>query len=641
MFLVSLISGCGHESSIELPSPTVSSVVPDSAGYKDTLTIYGSGFKRDRSLYRVVFSPFEGSGNGSELLGSIPGVSSREVTPISVSGDHLVCIVPDGVFTKSIAVENTALSGIFPMGVAPPPSISSPLGFDVLLHKGDVARIFFTSYGYRWNVKPLDSSDDYLVIIFCSSVPEQNTDVFDYSVEFANSTGNVLAVNGAERGLGASGGGEGPTADGKNGRRLTMGLLAMNGEKAFKRHVRREISELLEREGHRRQHHPHSIEAWRRFEGSAPQSASFNVLNTATGSVLDPSNFTVVQAELKYEGEHTLLYVDTNTPPSCLTDDDARFLGSAFDEHIYQTDHEYFGTESDINHDGKVAILMSPVINALTAPGTADTEGFIAGFFLANDLLPHYLDSRTTNGMEIFYTIVPDPTGQYGNVFPKDKTIDVVEGVLGHEFLHMILFNYRVLIYGRGYSGEYMEELWLNEGLAHIAEDLNNHNSDNIKRANMFLNDPGGVALIYGGDELEERGAAYLFLRYLGDRFGDTIFKKLVQSHYAGIANIEHNTGMHFFDAFADWSAACYLSGLGITSDPRFSYTSVDLRNDFDALHVEDIPSGSDSYSSTVKAMGPEFLLTHFNGGSTSSIDIESKGSNAGKMNAILIKLDD
>ena len=56
--------------------------------------------------------------------------------------------------------------------------------------------------------------------------------------------------------------------------------------------------------------------------------------------------------------------------------------------------------------------------------------------------------------------------------------------------------------------------------LAHVAEDLNGDNSSNVARVNLFLEDPGTVTLIHGGDALDERGAEYLFLRYL-EKGGD------------------------------------------------------------------------------------------------------------------------
>jgi len=371
--------------------------------------------------------------------------------------------------------------------------------------------------------------------------------------------------------------------------------------------------------------------------GAAPHTVQFKVLVDPNESVLDPANFTTVEADLKYTGAHTLLYVDVETPAFFVTDAEAENLGHVFDAGIYGTDRSSFGSESDINHDQRVAILLSPVVNRMTPAGSAGSQGFIAGYFLANDLLPELLDSRLTNAREIFYAMIPDPTGQFGNVFPKDRTLPIIEGVLAHEFLHMILFNYRVLIYGQGYLADYMEDLWLEEGLAHIAENLNGYESSNIARANRYLVDPGDVTLIYGGDGLEERGASFLFLCHLGDRFGTGIYRSLVQSKKTGAANIEAATAELFNELFADWSAACYLSGRGITSDERFNYSSIDLQGDFTPLYTIAGNISMSPLQGFIKAMAPEYVLYTIPAGETADFSIGSEAS--GRLNAVVIRV--
>ena len=258
-----------------------------------------------------------------------------------------------------------------------------------------------------------------------------------------------------------------------------------------------------------------------------------------------------------------------------------------FEQDIHPTNNAVFGSESDINHDGKVVILLTPVVNELTPPGGA-TTGYIAGFFMPGDLLPNYVPSGATNGMEIYYSMVPDPNGIYGNVYEKERALDVIEGVIAHEFEHMIMFNYRVLIFGNGYSGTYMAELWVEEGMAHIAEDVNGHDESNIRRADLFLDDPGDVTLIHGGDDLEERGASFLFFRYLGDRFGDGVFRDIVQTKKTGTDNISYVTGVPFKELFADWAATMYFESRSVApADPKYAYTSIDLAADFDPLKIK------------------------------------------------------
>ena len=182
-----------------------------------------------------------------------------------------------------------------------------------------------------------------------------------------------------------------------------------------------------------------------------------------------------------------------------------------------------------------------------------------------------------------------------------------------------------------------MEELWLNEGLSHIAEDLNGFYADNIERADLFMGGPWNTKLTFKDDDsLANRGAAYLFLRLLGDRFGEGIYRNLVQSYYSGTVNIERATGTGFLELFGDWSAALYLSGRGITADPRFNYSSIDLQGDFAALNVPEYNLPVPSIGGSQKSMGPRFL--RLNASSQISYDV-TLWTDSGSLNAVIIRL--
>jgi hypothetical protein len=612
-------TGCEDASGPIMDSePVVESVTPDAASMGDTIMVTGSNFSTDPAMIRIAFSP----------SGFSASADSRYATPVSVSATGLTGVVPDGALPGAVRVENLdPRLGASPLGYLPPPFPSNDMPFDVMIHPGEVGKAFYAGASYEFTLETEAVGEEYVLVLFNSAVPPSRTTTYDYSVGAASRIGITRTVGTA---------GNGAAAESHGG---DLVLLANSGERhrMFERRVRERVRELLEGltpddrftgEAHTRA----SITG----PGAPPQTAMFDVITDPTGDVWDPAYYTTVTADLKYNGTNTLLYVDQSTHPSCITDQDAADLGQRFNDEIYVTNRTYFGSESDLNDDGKVAILLTPVVNEMTEPGTASTTGFISGFFNPVDLIPKYADPDVTNGMEIFYTIVPDPTNQYGNEYPTEFTIEVIRGTLAHEFQHMIMFNYRVIMYD--YLTYYMEELWVDEGLSHIAEDLNGHYESNIKRANLFLEDPGNVTLVYGGDALEERGASFLFLRYLGDRFGESIYKKIVQSMRSGMSNIERAAGERFTELFADWSAACYLSGLGITSDPRFNYSSLDLRGDFDPLLVTDLPFPSlTDLVGDVKSMGPEFIDVMIPPFSALGLSIECVST--GRMNAVVIRV--
>jgi hypothetical protein len=273
---------------------------------------------------------------------------------------------------------------------------------------------------------------------------------------------------------------------------------------------------------------------------------------------------------------------------------------------------------------------MSPVINDMPCSGC-----IILGFFNPTDLLPSLVNPACTNAMEIFYTLVPDPS--LGGADWKERAIASIKGTLAHEFQHMILYNYRILVYGEGLIANYMEELWLNEGLSHIAEDLNGFYADNIGRADLFLEGPWNTKLTFQDDDnLENRGAVYLFLRLIGDRYGESVYRSLVQSYYSGIDNVERATGTGFLELFGNWSTALCLSGSGITTDPRFNYSSIDLLADFAPLNVAEITLPISSLGGSQKSFGPRFI--RLNATSQISYDV-GLGTSSGSLNAVIIRL--
>ena len=634
LFLALLVAfaGCNNDTNVLTMTkepPGIETLAPVEAGFGDTIVVTGTGFNAISASNRIVISPNRFSDR----------LARRVIVPFSGSRTELRGIVPDGSFTGSIRVEDAEpLGSAFSFGVQPPGGVSNTLPFSARLLSGNVGKAFFSGSSYRFSITAGASDEDYLVVLFSDAIPPDNTWSFLYNITAQNRTASaaeaVSLSSRPNRNAAAAIGSGSP---------LGASLGSMGGrEREFKRRMNGEIEGLLKKAGSGHGtgdrtgpvFHP-SISG----EGPPPQTAYFKVLKSVDSDpLIDPANFDTVAADLKFTGVHSLLYVDNETPAAFLTDEEAASFGQIFDSEIYQTDRNAFGNESDINHDGRVAILLSPAVNRLTPPGAAQTQGgFIAGYFMMTDLLPHIFDSRVTNGMEIFYGIVPDPDGLFGNVFPREKTLPVIEGVLAHEFLHMILFNYRVLIYGQGLYQDYMEKTWLEEGLAHIAEDLNGNDSSNMKRANLFLADPGNVTLIYGGDALDERGAEFLFLRQLGDRFGDEIFRKLVQSKRAGVSNVEAATRAYFKELFADWSAACYLSGRGITSDIRFNYSSINLQSGFTQLSVIPGNISGNQMMGSINAMAPEYVS--FAIPSAATVDFTIGSDAAGRLNAVVIRL--
>jgi hypothetical protein len=140
-----------------------------------------------------------------------------------------------------------------------------------------------------------------------------------------------------------------------------------------------------------------------------------------------------------------------------------------------------------------------------------------------------------------------------------------------------------------------LETLWLSEALAQMAEDLVGdvfaqrgdedqaflYQVGNWLRARDYLSDPGGASLVAmsGDGTLEERGAGWLFLRYLRGHSSSTpILRDLTQTTTSGVENITAQTGLDWWSLFADWAAALYLDGTSFGADPRLAFPDIDLR---------------------------------------------------------------
>ena len=309
--------------------------------------------------------------------------------------------------------------------------------------------------------------------------------------------------------------------------------------------------------------------------------------------------FDQVTAELRMTSERAMLYVDVEVLASLPQEDIERF-GTLFDDPIYTVDTSVFGATSDVDDNDKVIILFTPSVNRLSTPGSGE---FVGGFFFGLDL---FTEAENSNAAEVFYVMVPDPTGQYGNVQSLSLIQSTVPAVLAHELQHMIHHNERIINLG----GERADALWLSEGLAQMGEDLvgeelrrrgsseaEDYQKGNWRRANQFLSDPADVSLIVvtGQGTLGARGAGWMYLRYLRDQAGSAaLLGSLTRTTRTGIDNVEAVTGSSWEDLFSDWHAAVavedQLSGNSLLPvRPMLEYPGVDL--------VETITEGLGSYS--------------------------------------------
>ena len=327
------------------------------------------------------------------------------------------------------------------------------------------------------------------------------------------------------------------------------------------------------------------------------------------------TNYTDVQAVVKKVSAHGVFVQDISTPPNGFTAQDFTDIAAEWENLIYPTDTLYFGGVSDRNQDGHVTILYTPEVNRATDAGAS---GFIAGFFWGGDLVrkTEYAQvNRTcpqTNESEIFYLLVPDPTGSINNNVRSVASVrQGTRGVIAHEFQHMINEGKHLLNPDVNAS----ETVWLNEALSHMAEDVvgrvlrgfsdfqnlsfsdvnpnasqqDDYNAffrQNLLRLRLWMLRPDTAAAtsMRAADQLAPRGAGWMFLRYLTDQFSGNNAKAYLRRIVAGPDNgvrnlLQWSNGAQFDDMLSGFLISQYTDEQPIANlNARYTLPSWKVR---------------------------------------------------------------
>jgi hypothetical protein len=294
--------------------------------------------------------------------------------------------------------------------------------------------------------------------------------------------------------------------------------------------------------------------------------------------------FETVRAVARLVTERVVFYEDVESPGG-LTGTELGALARDFDDPVIGLVTGTFGAASDVDSNGRVIVLSTPAVNRLTPRGSTSIVG---GFFFAVDLLP---GAANGNAGEILYTLAPDPSGVHGDARSDDLIRAVLPPVLAHELQHLVHYNQRMRIRAAARN----EALWLSEALAQSAEvlvadslaargraaDALTYRNPTLGRARDYLSAPGEVSLLGSSGEgtLAERGAGWLFLRYLEAQHGGTdLLRALTLSTRSGQENVEAATSRAWIDVFSDWSVAVFTDGLAGFDSGRLHYPDVELR---------------------------------------------------------------
>ncbi|HSB67080.1 MAG TPA: hypothetical protein VLD65_10905 [Anaerolineales bacterium] len=258
-----------------------------------------------------------------------------------------------------------------------------------------------------------------------------------------------------------------------------------------------------------------------------------------------------VQATLRYVTDHAYFWIEDNIS---YNQRDLTNLADTFENQIYPTDREFFGSEWTPGVDG------DPHIYILYASGIGEK---IAGYFSSADEYPIGVN-RYSNGHEMFMINADNsPLGD-----------EYTFGVLAHELQHMI-----------HWYQDRNESNWLSEGFSELAVLLNNYYSGGFDA--LYTSNPDLQLNDWPDDRKEDTtphyGAAFLFLSYFLDRFGEAATKALIanpdndlkslDTTLQHIKAVDPQTGKPITSEsfFQDWIITNYLMNSQV-SDGRFSY---------------------------------------------------------------------
>lgn len=346
---------------------------------------------------------------------------------------------------------------------------------------------------------------------------------------------------------------------------------------------------------------------------ATPAIGSYVPLNTnSTDPCVNRQNHA---ARIAAVSKTAIIAVDSLAPAGGFTDADYASFATTFDTLIFPLDTSAYGAPADLDGNGRVLIFFTQTVNQLTPRGSA---GYIGGFFFSRDLFPDTTQSTllqacpSSNQGEMFYVPVVDANQLYNEFFSSKAALQTeLIGTLAHEFQHLINASRRLYVVQ---TPNWYEDVWLNEGMSHIAEELlyfhvagfapklgltlkavtasqplldaiNNYQVQNLARLESYLAAPGINSPWAQNDSLPTRGATYELLRYALDESpssNSSYLHALINTQNTGILNFNTvfaGTFPDIYTAVQQQVLANFFGGSGIAVDPKYAFPSWNYRD--------------------------------------------------------------
>lgn len=277
-----------------------------------------------------------------------------------------------------------------------------------------------------------------------------------------------------------------------------------------------------------------------------------------------------VDTTLQYVTDHLYVWIGDDIE---FDEDDLAGFATTFENKIYPTNREFFGSEWSPGIDDDPHVYMVYV---------GGIGGGVAGYFGGNET--HPLASKYSNAHEMF--VINANNTYFGTT--------EMESVVAHEFQHMIHWNH-----------DANENLMINEGFSVLSQYLNGYDSSGFDFSYIFNPDYQLNIWPNSEDTYSSYGSAFLYMTYFLDRFGEEASQQLVAHPENGLKSVDDvlqelditdplNGQPYDADALTlDWALANYL-GDGSIGDGRYTYHNYpDAPQAYPTEQFSECPQGS------------------------------------------------
>jgi immune inhibitor A len=309
----------------------------------------------------------------------------------------------------------------------------------------------------------------------------------------------------------------------------------------------------------------------------------------------DNVEYTQIDATLLYVTPHSYFWAEDGSE---VNEADMKELMETFENKIYPTNREFFGSEANPGVDG------DPHIFVLYAGNLGSNIG---GYFSSSDGF-NPLVNEHSNAHELYVMTNQQPLGD-----------PYAYGTLAHEFVHMIQE-----------ASDRNDENWFNEGFAEVGGFLNGYYSGGsdvfyVQNPDLQLN---AWADNTSPDFSLHYSQSFLYLAYFLDRFGEDATKALTNNPENGLASIDDTlaelnitdpeTGnlITADDVFMDWALALYLKDESI-GDGRYTYHNYPDAPQYIPDESKIISSCPQSFSTSVNQYGIDYHTINCTGDHT------------------------